>query len=57
MTKILEIKAEKGEEFEAKETLIHFTTNAILSCAFGVETNSFSDPDDIFFKQVIEVKG
>ena len=53
MAKFLEAKAKNGEEFEAKDTLLHFTTNTILSCGFGIETNSFNNPDDIFFKHVI----
>ncbi len=40
--------AERGEEFNAKLMMTNYALDSIASCGFGVETNSFKDPDGIF---------
>ena len=44
--------AERGEDFNGKEMMTSFTLDAIANCGFGVEANSFKDPDSIFRKMV-----
>ena len=39
---------ESGKDFEAKEMLTHFTVEVIGSCGFGIEVNSFNNPDGVF---------
>lgn len=41
---------EKGEAVDIKETLACYATDVIGSCAFGLECNSFKDPDAEFRK-------
>ncbi len=45
--------AKTGEEFSAKETLTSFTLDCIASCGFGVEANSFKEPNGIFRRMVL----
>ncbi|KAI4461650.1 cytochrome p450 [Holotrichia oblita] len=40
----------KGELLNAKEVLACFTTDVIGSCAFGIDCNSFKDPNSEFRK-------
>ncbi|XP_053679064.1 probable cytochrome P450 9f2 [Anopheles nili] len=37
-------------EYEVKELFIRFTNDVIASCAFGVNVNSFDDPENVFFR-------
>lgn len=41
-------KCDKGEEIDIKEILACYTTDIIGSCAFGLECNSFKDPNAEF---------
>ncbi len=44
--------AKTDEEFSAKEILTSFTLDCIASCGFGVEANSFKDPNGVFRRMV-----
>ena len=46
--------AERGEEFNAKQVMTNFTMDVIAMCGFGVEANSFKDPEGTFPTMVIE---
>lgn len=48
--------AERNEEFSAKSAMTNFTLDAIASCGFGVEANSFKDPNGIFPTMVKQSK-
>lgn len=45
---LLKEPARKGEIVEMKEIAARFTTDIILLCAFGIETNSLKNPDAEF---------
>ena len=42
----------KDEEFSGKEVLTSYTLDCIASCGFGVEANSFKEPNGTFKKMV-----
>ena len=44
----LKTAAMTGEVLEAKEMFGKFTLDSIATSGFGIESNSFKDPDNIF---------
>lgn len=40
--------AAAGQEFEGKKVMGHYGLDVIASCGFGVESNSFAEPDSEF---------
>ena len=44
-----DIKAGKENAFEFKALAMKFTVDVIASCAFGIEVNSFKNPDNEFY--------
>ena len=40
--------SDNNMDFEAKEMLTHFTVEVIGSCGFGMDVDSFNDPDGVF---------
>ncbi|KFB49805.1 hypothetical protein ZHAS_00017823 [Anopheles sinensis] len=38
------------QEYELKDVFIRFTNDAIASCAFGVQVDSFQDENNVFFR-------
>lgn len=47
--------AAKGEMLEAKDLYSMFTLDGIATAGFGIETNSFKDPDNIFRKTALKM--
>ena len=45
---LLRTAAMTGEVLEAKEMFGKFTFDSIATSGFGIESNSFEDPDNIF---------
>ena len=45
---VLKTAAMTGEILEAKEMYGKFTFDSIATSGFGIESNSFKDPDNIF---------
>ena len=50
LTKELGLKAEVKTEFETKEVFGKFSLDALASCAFGIDGQSFEDPNAPFVK-------
>ena len=48
MSKYLEISAKSGDILEAKEMFGKFTLDSIATSGFGIESDSFVDPENIF---------
>ncbi|XP_066257469.1 probable cytochrome P450 6a13 [Euwallacea similis] len=48
LTNFVADKAQANEPFNIKETLSRFTTDVIASVAFGLESKSLKDPEDLF---------
>ncbi|XP_066154468.1 cytochrome P450 6a2-like [Euwallacea fornicatus] len=48
LTNVVADKATANEPFNIKETLSRFTTDVIASVAFGLETSSLKNSDDLF---------
>jgi len=47
-------KAKAGEEFELKGTFGKFSLDALASCAFGVDAQSFTNPKSVFVKHAAD---
>lgn len=47
---VLKTPAETGEPIDMYEIIARFTTDNIVSCAFGLESNSFTNPNPEFRK-------
>ena len=48
MTEILEAASKTGEVLEAKEMYGKFTLDSIATSGFGIESNSYKDPENSF---------
>ena len=48
--------SEKNEEIDAKETFAKFSLDAIATSAFGIDLDTFKDPDNVFAKMVKELQ-
>ena len=48
MVEILEEAKTTGEVLDAKEMFGKFTLDSIATSGFGIESNSFKDPENIF---------
>lgn len=48
----LEIESKDGKTVDAKNILARFTMEMIVSCAFGIETNTISDENSMFYKKL-----
>lgn len=50
MEETIEEHCKLNQEIDIKNTLVCFTTDVIGSCAFGIDCNSFKEPDTPFVK-------
>ena len=48
MSKFLEVSASSGDVLEAKEMFGKFALDSIATSGFGIESDSFKDPENIF---------
>ena len=48
--------ADKKEEISAKETFAKFSLDAIATSAFGIDLNTFEEPESVFRKQIKELQ-
>jgi len=48
--------ADKNEEIAAKETFARFSLDAIATSAFGIDLNTFEEPESTFRKQIKELQ-
>ena len=48
MTEVLEEASRTGEVLEAKEMYGKFTLDSIATSGFGIESNSYKDPENSF---------
>ena len=40
------------EEFDTKDVMSLYTLDAIATCGYGIDINSFKDPDSLFANMV-----
>lgn len=50
-----QIKQESSKVFELKDLTTRFTVDIIANCAFGIEVNSFENPDNGFYKMAMNI--
>ena len=55
LTEDLALKAKAGEEFELKESFGKYSLDALASCAFGVDGQSFTNDKSVFVKNAAEM--
>jgi cytochrome P450 len=55
LTDDLALKAKSGEEMDLKESFGKFSLDALASCAFGVDAESFTNEKSVFVKYAKEV--
>ena len=48
MRKFLEVSASSGDMLEAKDMFGKFALDSIATSGFGIESDSFEDPENIF---------
>ena len=48
---------EEGKEFEIRDLTSTFAMDAFASSGFGIEQDSFKDPDNIFRRMALEMVG
>ena len=53
MIQYLDEFADKGKEIHAKNMLANYTLDVICSTGFGIQANSFTDPDN----KIVEMVG
>jgi len=46
-----------GEEFDARDLFSKYSLDGLASAAYGIELNSFEDPDSVFRKTVLTLAG
>ena len=57
MNEYLENLEKKQEMFEVRDVASMFTLDSFASAGFGIEQNSFNDPDNVFRKMAMTLVG
>ncbi|XP_069699331.1 cytochrome P450 6j1-like [Periplaneta americana] len=52
LVKYVDAEVAEGKYVQVKDTMARFTTDVIASCAFGIESNSFKNPNAEFIVQL-----
>ena len=55
MEKYVSECADKNEEMVCKETFTRFSLDAIATSAFGIEVDTFAEPNSVFKKMINEI--
>ena len=55
MKDMMEVSAKTGEIIDAKDMYGKFALDAIATSGFGIESNSFKDPDSVFRINALKV--
>ena len=55
MKDMMEVSAKTGEIIDAKDMYGKFALDAIATSGFGIESNSFKDPDSVFRMNALKV--
>ena len=56
LSKFVESNSRAGMEIDSKETFFKFALDGIATAGFGIELDSFADPDSVFVKMVKEIQ-
>ena len=56
LEKFIENKSQEGKEIDSKETFFKFALDGIATAGFGIELDSFTDPNSVFVKMVKEIQ-
>ena len=48
--------SQEGKEIDSKETFFKFAIDGIATAGFGIELDSFADPNSVFVKMVKEIQ-
>merc|ERR1719450_576250 len=56
LSKFVESNSRAGIEIDSKETFFKFALDGIATAGFGIELDSFADPDSVFVKMVKEIQ-
>lgn len=51
MVEHLKEYAKEGKPYESKQMMVNFALDAILSSGFGIQADSFKNPDGVIRKQ------
>ena len=54
--KFIEQNSQEGREIDSKETFFKFAIDGIATAGFGIELDSFADPNSVFVKMVKEIQ-
>ena len=55
MGKVLEDSVENGEMIDAKDLFGKFALDGIATAGFGIESNSFQDPNNAFRQNALKL--
>ena len=56
LEKFIEKNSQEGKEMDSKETFFKFAIDGIATAGFGIELDSFAEPNSVFVKMVKEIQ-